>query len=417
MQVAVLGAGVVGVSTAYFLAKAGLKVLVFEREPQAGMQCSYANGAQLSYSHADPWATYGNVFKAIKWLGQNNAPLLLRPRIDPDMYIWIMKFLLNCSQTKVEANTKAILNLGFYSKKVLHELMQEENINFDYSAPGILHIFKYAKELEQCQKLFDKFRSMKKEVEFRELSKSDCLNFDSALEHLMKGRIGGVLCSADEVGDAFKFTQELVKITERMGVEYHYDTEVLGLRNNKAKIASIILEDKEIEVDAAVVCLGAYGNLFLRRHGINLPIYPMKGYSISIPTYDTSICPKVSVTDQQRKVVFSRIGDTFRVAGTAEFAGYNHEILDERIAPIVATSKKYFPKGGDYSHYSAWACLRPQTPHSYPYISRTSFKNLYVNIGHGSLGWTQALGSAKAIAGLVSKKTPEFDLTPYLTNK
>ncbi|MDF3048154.1 MAG: amino acid dehydrogenase [Candidatus Midichloriaceae bacterium] len=416
MQVAVLGAGVIGVSTAYFLAKAGAKVLVFERESQAGMQCSYANGAQLSYSHADPWATYGNVIKAIKWLGQNNAPLLLRPRVDPDMYIWIMKFLRNCSQIKVDKNTQAILNLGFYSKKVLHELMQEEKIDFEYSTSGILHIFKHAKELDQCQKLFDKFRNMKKEVEFSRLSKSDCMHFDNSLEHLMKGRIGGVLCSADEIGDAFKFTQELVKITERMGVQYNYDTEVLGLRKNKAAVTSIILDDKQIEVDAVIVCLGAYGNLFLRRHDINLPIYPMKGYSISIPTDSTSICPKVSVTDQQRKVVFSHIGNTFRVAGTAEFAGYNHEILDERIAPIVATSKKYFPKGGDYSRYTAWACLRPQTPHSYPYISNTIFKNLYVNIGHGSLGWTQALGSAKAIADLTLKKSPELNLNPYIIN-
>lgn len=414
MRVAVLGAGVIGISTAYFLAKAGAKVVVLEREPQAAMECSYANGAQLSYSHADPWATYSNVWKAAQWMGQANAPLLLRPRFDTDMYKWIMAFLLNCREDKVANNTKAILQLGFYSRKVLHELLDTEALNFDYSPSGILHIFKHKHALAKCNKMFESLQKLEPKLTFQNLPKADCINLDGALEHLMSRRTGGILCSADEIGDTFKFAQSLEAIAKTLGVQFYYNTEVLGLHHgHKPKITEIILANKNLEVDAVVVCLGAYGGLFLRRYGINLPIYPMKGYSISVPTDDSFICPKVSVTDQHKKIVFSRIGNILRAGGTVEFAGYNHEVLGERIAPILNSAKRYFPKGGNYPLTTSWACLRPQTPRSYPYISRAVFKNLYVNIGHGSLGWTQALGSSKAVVDLIMGKTPELDLKAY----
>lgn len=414
MKVAVLGAGIIGVSTAYFLAKAGAQVTVVEREPEAAMGCSYANGAQLSYSHADPWASYRNVWKGIKWIGHANAPLLLRPQFDPDMYKWLLNFLLNCAPLRVMSNTKAILHLGFYSRKILHELMATENLSFDYSPSGILHIFKSKLELSLCSKMFENLQNLEPKLDFQILSKAGCVELDPAIGHLMSRRTGGILCKADEVGDTFKFTHSLEAIAKSLGVEFLYNTEVLGLHHgHKPSISEIILEERNLKVDAVVVCLGAYGGPFLRRYGVDLPIYPMKGYSISVPTDDGFICPKVSITDQHRKIVFSRIGNTLRIGGTAEFTGYNHEVLSERIAPILNTAKKYFPQGGDYSRKTSWACLRPQTPHSYPYISRALFKNLYINMGHGSLGWTQAFGSSKAVADLVMKKVPELDLRPY----
>ncbi len=414
MKIAVLGAGVIGISTAYFLAKAGAKVIVIEREPQAALGCSYANGAQLSYSHADPWANYSNIWKALKWMGSKSAPLLLRPRFDLDMYKWLFKFLLNCAPDTVARNASAILNLGFYNRKILHKLMETEVINFDYSPSGILHIFKHKQEIYKCSKVFEKLQQLEPDLTFQNLNKAACINLDSATECLMAGRTGGILCTADAIGDAFKFSQSLETIVKNLGAQFYYNTEVLGLHHgHKSMVSSVILKDQNLEVDAVVLCMGAYSTFFLRNHGINLPIYPMKGYSISIPTSDNFVCPKISITDQHRKIVFSRIGDTLRVAGTAEFAGYNHEVLSERIAPILNATKHYFPQGGDYPLTTSWACLRPQTPRSYPYICRALFKNLYLNIGHGSLGWTQALGSSKAIADLVMGKPPELDLRVY----
>jgi D-amino-acid dehydrogenase len=414
MKVAVLGAGIIGISTAYFLARAGAKVIVFEREPGIATQCSYANGAQLSYSHSDPWATYTNVWKAIKWLGHKDAPLLFRPSLDLDAYTWIARFLRNCSHDKVTRNTKAILSLSFYSRKVLHDLLSTEKIEFDYSNHGILHIFKHKGELTRCEKLFKSLNKIEPKLEFERLSAENCSKHDPALEHLMHHRSGGILCAADELGDAYKFSHSLEKICQKLGVEFRYNTEVLGMHHsNSSRINSIILDNEVVDVDAAVVCMGVYGGLFLKRYGINLPIYPMKGYSISVPTNDNYTCPKISITDQQRKIVFSRIGNVFRIAGTAEFAGYNHEVLDERIEPLFKFAKRYFPNAGDYQIMQSWSCLRPQMPHSYPCISKARFNNLYINIGHSSLGWTQAAGSAKAICDLMMRKKPELDIEPY----
>lgn len=414
MKVLVIGSGVIGICTAYFLAKSGASVTVIEREPSSAMQCSYANGAQMSYSHAEPWATWTNVWKGIKWMGKKNAPLLFRPSFDIEMYKWIFKFLLNCSKSNIDKNTHALLNLGFYSRKVMNTLMDEVKIDCSYTKPGILHIFRHKEEVKALDKYFTELSKIEPFLEHKALNKKGCIALDPALEHLMRKGVGGVWCVNDELADIYEFCKGLEVECKKLGVTFKYNTEMLGFNTHGHSIQSIITNNGDLEADSFVMCTGAYSANFLRPIGIKIPIYPMKGYSISAPIHKNHITPSVSVTDHQKKIVFSKIGNIFRVAGTAEFAGFNHEVLHERVEPLIKSSKTYFPNSADYSNITSWACLRPQTPQSYPYLGRTEqYKNLFFNMGHGSLGWTQGPGSGKAVADQVLGKEPEIDLKLY----
>jgi D-amino-acid dehydrogenase len=414
MKVLVIGAGVIGVTTAYFLAKSGAQVTVIEREPSTAMQCSYSNGAQLSYSHAEPWANWSNVLKGIKWMSNPSAPLLLRPRIDIDMYKWIFKFMLNCSKSNIDRNTHALLNLAFYSRKVMHSLNEEVKIDFNYTQKGILHIFRKKEEVKDMQDYITKLAKMEPFLKHEMLNRRKCIELDPALENLMRKRSGGVLCHNDELGDIYEFCKGLESECKKLGVVFKYNTEMQGFNTAGHVVQSVITDKGDIECNSFVMCTGAYSAHFLRPIGIDLPVYPMKGYSISARISGSHTTPHVSVTDHQKKIVFSRIGNIFRAAGTAEFAGFDHTIPQERIDPLIKSCKSYFPDAADYNNLSIWSCLRPQTPRSYPFLGKTrKYKNLFVNMGHGSLGWTQAVGSAKAVADLVIGREPEIDMSLY----
>lgn len=401
MQVVILGAGVIGVSTAYYLAKAGCEVTVIERHASAALECSFANGAQLSYSHAEPWANFSNLFKAIKWLGRIDSPLLIRPRLDWQMYSWLLKFIANCPRSRFLANTKQMVALSMYSRHALHELVEAEKLNFNYTKSGILHIFKNSGEITDNLRHLEQCKKFAPNLEFKTLTRNECVNLDPSLELLMRKRKGGILCPLDESGDAYLFTTNLIKVCEKLGVKFHFNVNINQLISNNQKITGVKTDKGIFKAQKYIIALGAYSSKYVATLGIKLPIYPMKGYSISIPLIPGGTAPHISVTDHQKKTVFTTIGTRLRVGGTVEFAGYDTSIPYHRIKPILSLTKRFFPAAGDFKNITTWSCLRPQTPSSNAIIQKTVIKNLYINAGHGSLGWTQAVGSGKLMTKLI----------------
>jgi D-amino-acid dehydrogenase len=405
MKVLILGSGLLGVTTAYELGKRGFEVTVIDRQPESARECSHANGAQLSYSHAEPWASPSVLPKLPKWILDPESPLVFHPRADWQMIRWGMAFLRNCTTHRANINCTTLLRLGLYSKEKMQVLRSDTGIAFDFSAKGILHIYGTEKDFDAAKKQ-NAFQA-KFGGEQRELTADQCLSLEPSLMHTSRTIVGGMHAHTDECGDAYLYCNALAKVaTERYGVSFEYGTTVREIHTRGESVISVSTDQGTIAADAYVVALGSYSPLFLRLIGINLPIYPMKGYSVTLPANEFS--PQLSVTDGSYKVVYSRLGDRLRIAGTAEFAGYNDTINKKRIAPILRAAQTLFPKAEWDAKVSEWACLRPSTPDGPPILGPTRYHNLFLNTGHGTLGWTQAAGSAALVADAIEKKPPEI---------
>ena len=410
MKILILGSGIIGVTTAYFLSKRGHDVTVIDREPECAMECSFANGGQLSYCHAEPWASPSALVKAAKWLGKKDAPLLFSFRADLQQWLWTFKFLRNCTSGRVKRNSENMLRLGLYSRKVMHEIQQDIDFDFHYCQKGILHTFNKKSDLDheikqsEFQKTFG--------APFEVLTPEQCIEKEPALSNIKENLVGGVFYELDESADIHEFTEKLAEKDKTIGsgVKFLYDTNVEELKTDGKKITGVKTDKGEFEADIYVMALGAYSPVFLRPIGINVPIYPMKGYSISINTKGYDGAPELSLTDQAHKLVFSRLGDILRVAGTAEFAGYNHDVNPVRIEMMKQVVRDKFPNCGDIENAAEWACLRPSTPEGCPTLGKIKYDNLVLNTGHGTLGWTQGAGSAKIVADIIEGKEPEIDM-------
>lgn len=414
MKIIILGAGITGVTAAYALASRGHEVEVIESEKAPAMQCSHANGAQLSYSHAEPWANPSVLPKAIKWMFKADAPLVMRFRPDMHMLRWTAAFLGNCTTERAHENCKKMLRLGLYSREKMHQIIAETDIKFSHLQKGIMHVFTCEKDFNAAAKQSE-FQAELGCVE-QVLSTAEMLKMEPALAGSDKNLIGGIYADIDESGDARAFTTKLTQICkEKYGVKFHYGTHVGWLKpgdgNDSDQITTIETSKGHFEADAYVMSLGAHSRCQLKRIGINTPIYPMKGYSITIPTWDGA--PHASITDDEKKIVISRIGNKLRAAGTAEFAGYNQRIREKRIEPLLRCVKSLFPSAPDDSISNAekWSCLRPQTPDGPPIIGKTKYKNLYLNTGHGTLGWTHGAATAYAVADIIEGKQPEIEVS------
>lgn len=403
MRVIVIGSGLLGVTTAYELAKRGCEVTVLERQNESAAETSFANGGQLSYSHAEPWANPAVLKKLPKWMLNDDAPLVLRPRADWQMTRWGLKFLRNCTHDRARINCINLLRLGLYSRLCMQEIIKETGISFNYAERGILHIFDNEKDFEGAKQQIAfqaKFGGQE-----RVITVDECLALEPTLAGTTRKLVGGIHAFMDASGDARLFCLELSKyITEKYGVRFAYGVDLDRIRPELNTIAAVATNKGELVADAYVLATGSYSSVHLRAIGIDVPIYPMKGYSITLKANDK--CPNVSLTDVGNKIVYSRLGDQLRVAGTAEFAGYNHAINPKRITPIVRAASTLFP-GADWTQtIQEWACLRPSTPDGPPILGRTRYNNLFLNTGHGTLGWTQAAASATIVADLMENKTP-----------
>lgn len=412
MKVIVLGAGVIGVTTAYFLAEKGLDVTVIDREPEPAMECSFANGGQLSYSHVEPWANPGAIRNILRWIGQKDAPLIFRLRADPSEWLWGVRFLMSCTHARSLETSRNMLRLSLYSKDVLGALCEQQPIPFYHQKNGILHIFRTPKELELERKQAE--YQARYGCDYRELNAQECLEKEPALGKTREKIIGGIHFPLDESGNIHLFTHRLAEICAEKGVKFHYNTTVEGLDVEANRITGVRYDGgKLMKVDKVVMALGAYSPLALKKTSVRVPIYPMKGYSISMFVGDQPDLPTMSITDQSHKIVYSRLGDIIRVAGTAEFAGYDMSVREERIRPIMHAALTLFPQLClvKPQHITNWACLRPSTPKGTPMLGLTPYENLYLNTGHGTLGWTLACGSSKIVADIITGNEPEIDLT------
>ena len=408
MKVLVLGAGVVGVATAYYLARHGHEVTVVDRQPGPGLETSFANGGQVSASHAEPWANPSTPFKALKWMGRRDAPLLYRLRADPALWGWTLRFLVNCLPGRTRTNIERTLRVALYSRTCLSELREETGIAFDRRTDGILHFYRDVREYGHAVKQAAVMRDLG--CERRPLDVQGCLDLEPALKSVRGDLVGGIYSPDDESGDAHLFTLGLAERCEAMGVAFRYESAIRALLAEGGAISGVETDAGTLTADRYVVALGSYSPLLLRPLGIRVPIYPAKGYSVTISITDPAVAPTVSLTDDENKLVISRFGERLRVAGTAELAGWDIGIDPVRVGAILDKTMALFPGCGDPASAERWAGLRPKTPDSVPVIGATPYPNLFLNTGHGTLGWTMSAGSGRALADLMSGERPEMDL-------
>ena len=412
MKILVLGAGVVGTTSAWFLAKAGHEVTVVDRQSGAGLETSFANGGQISVSHALPWANPAAPATTFRWLLKEDAPLLFRMRLDPFQWRWCLRFLLECMPQRTAANIKQIVNLGVHSRKVLKDLRKETGIHYDHLEKGILHFYTDQAGLDAAQEPAKIMREHG--CELRMLTPEEAIAIEPALRQARQRLVGASLAPADESGDAFKFTSRLAELATRRGVEFRYAATVTRLVATGDSIAGIEVRDRagkssSLSADAYLIALGSYSPALLRPFGVDLMVYPAKGYSVTFPVEYPDLAYSVSLTDDARKLVFTRLGERLRIAGTAEVGSNDTQLNSVRCEAIVRRVFELFPGIAKAEKAEFWAGLRPSTPSNVPYIGRTKFRNLYLNTGHGTLGWTHACGSAHAIADIVSGRAPEID--------
>ena len=412
MRVVVLGAGVVGIAAAWYLAEAGHEVTVVDRQAAAGLETSFANGGQISVSHAEPWANPGAPLKILQWMGREDSPLLWRWRVDPAQWAWGWRFLRECTVVRTRANIAAIVRLALYSRSCLQTLRSDTGIQYDQLERGILHIYTDPRELERAIPQAALMRDYGCERVVK--SAGECLAIEPALRQAAVCILGGTYTAGDESGDACLFTQRLADRCRERGVVFRYDSEIAGLDVRGGAVAGVrLVQGSVLDADAYVAALGSYTSMALRPLGLQLPIYPAKGYSITIPLDARSVAPSVSITDDAHKVVFSRLGNRLRVAGTAEFTGFDTSINAIRCAAIQRRALALFPQINAAGPIEPWAGLRPATPGNVPFIGRMRLRNLFVTSGHGTLGWTMACGSGRLLADLVSGSQPDINPSPY----
>ena len=412
MKVVVLGAGLLGVTSAYYLQQLGHEVTVLDRQAAPAAETSFANGGQISVSHAEPWANPSAPFKVLQWLSREDAPLLFRLRADTRQWLWGLQFLRECTVARTRRNIEQIVKLGLYSREMLQALRRETGIAYDHRTQGILHFYTSQKEFDGALKPAELMRELG--CERRVVSPEEAVRIEPALAHIRERLAGATYTAEDESGDANLFAREVVRLCHDRGVRFLMSHTVTALRVAGAKIDHVEATNADgrfqrICGDAFVLALGSVSPLFAAPLGIRLPIYPAKGYSVTMPVKDESRANQVSLTDDEFKLVYSRLGNRLRIAGTAELNGYERDLNRVRCEAIVRRVEDIFPGAGDSSEAQFWTGLRPATPSNVPLIGRTRLPNLYLNTGHGTLGWTHACGSGKSIARIVSGLSPEVD--------
>jgi D-amino-acid dehydrogenase len=412
MKVIVLGAGLLGVTSAYFLRQQGHEVTVVDRQATPAAETSFANGGQISVSHAEPWANPSAPLKVLKWLGQEDAPLLFRIRADLRQWMWGLQFLRECTPARTRHNIEQIVRLGTYSRDTLQQLRVERGIQYDQRTQGILHFYTNEKEFEGAEAPAQQMRDLG--CDRRVISADEAVRIEPALAHIRPQLAGATYTAEDESGDANQFARELVKRCEEDGVQFLMSHTVTALREVAGAIDHVEATDSEgrfqrLRADAYVLAMGSLSPIIAKPLGIELPIYPAKGYSVTMPVKDARMAHQVSLTDDEYKLVFSRLGDRLRIAGTAELNGYDRDLNRVRCEAIVRRVEELFPGAGDTERAQFWTGLRPATPSNVPLIGRSKVKNLFLNTGHGTLGWTHACGSGKSIARIVSGLQPEVN--------
>jgi D-amino-acid dehydrogenase len=407
MRIIVLGSGVIGTSTAYYLAEAGHEVIVVDRQEGPGLETSFANAGQVSPGYSSPWAAPGIPLKALKWLFMRHRPLFIWPMPDPDKVCFGLMMLRNCTSARYELNKSRMVPIAEYSRDLLRELRAKAGIAYDERSKGLLQLFRYQKQLDGTGKdvaILEKFG-----VPYELLDAEGCIRAEPALGLVREKFVGGLRLLGDETGDCFKFTNALAALCRQLGVEFRYGTPIDALLTEDGRVTGVATANGTVTGDTYVVALGSYAPLLLRRIGIDLPVYPVKGYSITVPITDPTGAPESTVMDETHKVAITRLGDRIRVGGMAELDGYSTKLRPSRRATLEHVVTDLYPKGGDVTKASFWCGLRPMTPDGPPVIGKARHANLWLNTGHGTLGWTMSCGSGRVLADLISGRKPAID--------
>jgi D-amino-acid dehydrogenase len=412
MHVVVLGAGLLGVTSAYFLRQLGHEVTVVDRQAAPAAETSFANGGQVSVSHAEPWANPSAPFKVLKWLAKEDAPLLFRLRADARQWAWVLRFLRECTPGRTRHNIEQIVRLGTYSRETLQQLRREIGLEYDQRTQGILHFYTSQQEFDAAEAPAAQMRALG--CDRRVVSADEAVRIEPALAHIRPQLAGATYTAEDESGDANRFVHELARRCEADGVNFLLSHTITALREAGGRIDHVEMTDpvgrfQRLRGDAYVLAMGSLSPVFAKPLGIDLPIYPAKGYSVTMPVKDASKAHQVSLTDDEYKLVFSRLGDKLRIAGTAELNGYDRDLNRVRCEAIVRRVEELFPGAGDTERAQFWTGLRPATPSNLPIVGRSKLANLFFNTGHGTLGWTHACGSGKSIARIASGLKPEVN--------
>ncbi len=420
MKVIVLGAGITGTAAAWFLNQAGHEVTVIERRPGAAQETTFGNGSQISVSHSEPWANPTAPRKILKWLGREDAPLLYRFRAEQLQWEWGARFLLECSAKRTAHNTRQCVSMADFSKRTLRALREKAGIEYTHSCHGIMHFYTDREDYESSKagaKLMTSLGCPRNTI-----SPDEVVEIEPALLPVKDKLVGGDFTPDDEHGDSREFTVTLAEKAAAKGVAFRFNTTATRLLTEGTGSARQVVavetitptgEFEVIQGDAFVVSFGSFSAPFLKPLGIHLMIYPAKGYSATFPIVQPDKAPSVSLIDAGYKLVFSRLGDRLRVGGTAEMNSYGRQLNEARCQALIRRTSELFPEACDYSRPHFWTGLRPMTPSNIPYIGKTKIDNLFLNTGHGTLGWTMGCGSGRSIAEIVSGRTPEVDFEFY----
>lgn len=407
MRVIVLGSGVVGVTTAYYLAKAGHEVTVIDRQPGPALETSFANAGQISPGYASPWAAPGIPLKAFKWLFQRHAPLAIQPDGTLFQLAWMWEMYRNCDASRYAVNKERMVRLAEYSRDCLRELRQSSGIEYEGRQSGTLQLFRTQAQFDGAAKDIEVLRQAG--VPFEVLGREQLAGAEPALAHVREKLVGGLRLPNDETGDCQLFTSRLAQMACELGVRFEFDTSIDALDIRNGQVAGVRTSKdgvtKQVTAERYVLALGSYSR-FLLKEQFRVPVYPLKGYSITVPIVDAAKAPVSTILDETYKIAVTRFDDRIRVGGMAEIAGYSRELKQARRETLELVVNDLFPGGGDVERATFWTGLRPMTPDSTPIVGATPLSNLFLNTGHGTLGWTMACGSASVIADLVSDRVP-----------
>ncbi len=411
MKIAVLGSGVIGVTSAWYLAQAGHEVVVVDRQSGAALETSFANAGEISPGYASPWAAPGLMIKAARWLMMEHAPLILRPRIDMAMLRWLIAMLGNCNARDYAINKARMVRLATFSREKLMELRRDTGIQYDERMLGTLQLFREQKQMDGIGKDIAVLQA--DGVPFEVLDRTGCIAAEPGLAASSQTIVGGLRLPDDETGDCFKFTNALARMAAGKGIHFLTDTAITRLATKAGRIVHVEIENNgradTLTADAYLVALGSYSPQMMAPLGIHVPVYPVKGYSITVPIVDEAKAPLSTLLDESYKVAITRLGDRIRVGGMAEISGFTKDLPLRRRATLEHSAGSLFPGAGDMSAASFWCGLRPMTPDSTPVIGATKIPNLFLNTGHGTLGWTMACGSADVITDIVSGREPAIE--------
>jgi D-amino-acid dehydrogenase len=408
MNVLILGSGVIGTTTAYYLARAGHQVTVVDRQPGPALETSYANAGEVSPGYSAPWAGPGVPMKAVQWMLMHHSPLVIWPMLDMAMWRWGAMMLRNCTEARYKVNKGRMVRLAEYSRDCLKALRADIGIEYDQREQGTLQLFRTQKQLDGTAKDIQILNEYG--VPYQLLDRNGYLQYEPALADVKDKFIGALRLPGDETGDCFKFTQTLAERAKALGVRFRFGVDIQAVERSGRRVSGVRTSEGVLTADRYVLALGSYSTHMLAPLGIRIPVYPVKGFSITVPITNAAKSPESTIMDETHKVAVTRLGDRIRVGGTAQLSGFDLKLDEGRRRTLEFVVTDLFPRGGDVSKAEFWTGLRPMTPDGTPILGETSLDNLMLSTGHGTLGWTMAAGTGRVMADLISGRKPEISM-------